>query len=458
MYGQVTIQALRQEVQALWKVGGPLVVNFLAVAGMSFADAVMAGRLGAPSLAAVAVGGSVWMLGFIFCLGFLMALSPIIAQHYGAGRLAMIGRYTRQGFWLSQVLGLSVLLVVWFSVQPAFESINIDVAFRDLTSGYVKAIYLGLPAMTVFLVLRFTSEGIGVTRPVMYTSLLSLVCNVFLNYVLMYGKFGMPALGAVGCGLASAITMWLMTITLAVYMFRHPRYKPLNILARVAPIRWPIFKEVLSLGWPIMITISTESGLFAAISILIGTLGVNVAAAHQIALNFASTMFMIPLALSAAVTVRVGHELGAGNVRAARFAGWVGIVFCGLFMSIAATMMLLFRHSVVQLYTTDIDVQAIAITLLFMAALFQVSDGIQIGAAGALRGYRDTRGPMLINTFAYWVLGFPCAYLAAKVFMLEPRYIWAALVLALTVSAALLTVRFRILSASRIRVDSAETA
>lgn len=454
MHDHSSTQTLGQELRALWKLGGPLVVNFLAVAGMSFADTVMAGRLGPRDLAAVAVGGSVWMLGFIFCLGFLMALSPIIAQHYGAGRLAMIGRYTCQGFWLSQVLGVSVLILVWFAVQPAFAAINIDVAFRDLTSGYVKAIYLGLPAMTVFLVLRFTTEGIGVTRPVMYVSLFSLVCNVFLNYVLMYGKFGLPALGAVGCGVASAITMWLMTITLAVYVFRHPRYKPLNIFARVAPIRWPIFKEVLSLGWPIMITISTESGLFAAISILIGTLGVTVAAAHQIALNFASTMFMIPLALSAAITVRVGHELGAGNVQAARFAGWVGIVFCGMFMSIAATLMLLFRHSVVRLYTTDADVQAIAISLLFMAAMFQVSDGIQIGSAGALRGYRDTRGPMVINTFAYWVLGFPCAYLAAKVFMLEPRYIWAALVLALTVSAVMLTLRFRALAARKVEESS----
>lgn len=458
MHGYKTLQALRQEVRALWKVGGPLTINFLAVAGMSFADAVMAGRLGPRDLAAVAVGGSVWMLGFIFCLGFLMALSPIISQYYGAGRLAMIGRYTRQGFWLSQFLGVSVLILVWFSVQPAFEFINIDVAFRDLTSGYVKAIYLGLPAMTAFLVLRFTTEGIGVTRPVMYTSLFSLLCNVFLNYVLMYGKFGLPALGAVGCGLASAITMWLMTIALATYIFRHPRYRPLKILTRIAPIRWPIFKEVLSLGWPIMITISTESGLFVAISILIGTLGVNVAAAHQIALNFASTMFMVPLALSAAITVRVGHELGAGNVRAARFAGWVGIVFCGLFMSFAAIMMLLFRNSVVRLYTNDVDVQAIAISLLFMAAMFQISDGIQVGAASALRGYRDTRGPMIINTFAFWVLGFPCAYLAAKVFMLEPRYIWAALVLALTVSASLLVLRFRVLATSRVRIGSIETA
>ena len=421
-------------------------MNFLAVAGMNFADAVMAGRLGASSLAAVAVGGSVWIIGLIVCLGFLMALSPIIARHYGAGRLDLIGRYTRQGFWLGLVIALLFFVMVQASVPSLLATVGIDEAFRDLTVGYVRAIYFGLPAIAVFFVLRFTNEGIGVTRPIMYTSLFSLVMNVFLNYVLMFGKFGFPALGAVGCGMASAITMWLMSFALTVYMFRHPRYKPLHIFSRLAPIRLSIFKEVLSLGWPIMISLVAEVGLFAAISLLMGTLGVTIAAAHQIAVNFASTMFMVPLALSSAITVRVCHELGKGDTAAARFSGKVGIIFCGLFMACAAVMMLSFRDAVVQIYTNDAEVQAIAFSLLLMAAFFQVADGVQIGAAGALRGYKDTRIPMWMNTFSFWVLGFPAAYLAAKVFELEPRYIWTGFVLGLTVSALLLTTRFRKIS------------
>ena len=326
---------------------------------------------------------------------------------------------------------------------PGSVFIGIDDNFRGLTTGYVKSIVLGMPAITVFLVLRFTTEGIGHTKPVMYTSLFSLVCNVFLNYVLMFGKFGAPALGAVGCGLASAITMWLMTIGLFIYASRAEIYKPLEIFSKVAPFRREVFTEVVTLGWPIMITIVAEAGLFSAISILVGTLGMEIAAAHQIALNFASTMFMVPLALSAAVTVRVGHELGAGKPVRARYAGTFGIVFCGLFMACSATLMMLFRHQVVGIYTDDLQVQAIAISLLLMAALFQVADGVQIGAAGALRGYKDTRVPMVINTFSYWVLGFPAAFLAAKVFELEPKFIWAAFVLGLTTSAVLLSIRFR---------------
>jgi MATE family multidrug resistance protein len=436
----------RQELRALWKVAGPLVVNFLAVAGMNFADAVMAGRLGPRQLAAVAVGGSVWIISLIICLGLLMSLSPIIARHYGAGRLDLIGRYTRQGVWIALALSLTLFLLVEAFVQPVLAAIGIDEAFRDLTGGYVKAIYFGLPAIAVFFVLRFTNEGIGVTRPIMYTSLFSLVANVFLNYVLMFGKFGFPALGVVGCGIASAITMWLMTIGLAIYVFRHPRYVPMRIFSKVAPIRLSIFSEVLSLGWPIMISLVAEVGLFAALSLLMGTLGVTIAAAHQIAMNFASTMFMVPLALSSAITVRIGHELGKGDAAAARFAGKVGITFCGLFMACAAIVMLSFRDAVVQIYTNDIDVQAIAVTLLLMAALFQVADGVQIGAAGALRGYKDTRVPMVINTIAYWLVGFPIAFLAAKVYFLEPKFIWSGLVLGLIVSAFLLTLRFRKIS------------
>jgi len=196
---QITVQRWRKEVRALWKVGGPLIVNFLAVAGMNFADAVMAGRLGPSALAAVAVGGSVWIIGLITCLGLLMALSPIIARHYGSGRLDLIGRYTRQGFWLGLVLALALFMLIQASVDPLLVFFGIDEGFRDLTIGYVRAIYFGLPAIAVFFVLRFTNEGIGVTRPIMYTSLFSLACNVFLNYVLMFGKFGFPALGVVGC-------------------------------------------------------------------------------------------------------------------------------------------------------------------------------------------------------------------------------------------------------------------
>ncbi len=277
---------------------------------MQFADAVMAGRLGAEALAAVAVGGSVWFLGFTVCLGLMMAISPIAARHYGAGEPEMIGRYTRQGLWLAVALGLTIFTLAQLFVDPILSFLGIDAGFRNLTIGYVRAIMFGAPAICAFLAFRFTTEGIGFTRPIMYTSLFALFCNVFLNWVLMYGKLGAPAFGAIGCGMASAITMWLMAFPLRAYASLKPIYKPLKIFDHMAPIRMPVLKEIFSLGTPIAVTITAEAGLFSAVSILVGTRGADITAAHQIALNFAATMFMIPLALSAATSVRIGHALG----------------------------------------------------------------------------------------------------------------------------------------------------
>ncbi|MGI9202884.1 MAG: MATE family efflux transporter [Woeseiaceae bacterium] len=434
------------ESRALLRLAGPLIVNNLSIAGMQFADAVMAGRLGASSLAAVAVGGSVWFLGFTVCLGLMMAISPIAARYFGAGQPEMIGRYTRQGLWLAVVLSLSIFTFVQLFIEPVLVFVGIDVGFRETTINYVRAIVFGAPAICAFLAFRFTTEGIGFTRPIMYTSLFALACNVFLNWVLMYGKFGLPAYGAVGCGMASATTMWLMSIMMTIYFARKPIYKPLKIFERMAPLRLPVLKEILHLGTPIAVTIAAEAGLFSVVSILVGTRGADITAAHQIALNFAATMFMIPLALSAATTVRIGHALGKGSPVGARLGGMTGILMCGAFMACSATFLLLFRDLVVGIYTNDPSVTEIAISLLLMAAVFQIADGVQIGSAGALRGYKDTRLPMLINTFSYWALGFPLAYLAAITYRAPPAYIWGGFVLGLSAAAILLTFRFNRLS------------
>ncbi|MFQ5608957.1 MAG: MATE family efflux transporter [Woeseiaceae bacterium] len=432
----------RNEIRRLLKLAGPLIVNNLTIAGMQFADAVMSGRLGAETLAAVAIGGSVWFLGFTVCLGTLMAISPIVARHFGAGDLDRIGRYTRQGMYLGIAYGIPLVLAGQFLMEPLLTFLTISPEFRHLSVGYLGAITWGAPGIFIFLALRFTTEGVGETKPIMYTSVFALACNVFLNWVLMFGKLGAPALGAVGCGLASAITMWLVALVLAVYMLSKDVYKPMHIFRRLAPPRPRIVGEIVSLGWPIAIMITAEAGLFSAISLMMGTRGTAITAAHQIGINFSATTFMIPLALSSAITIRVGHELGAGNIGRARYAGGFGILVCGAVMAIMAVMMLTFREYVVRLYTDDAVVQGIAVSLLLMAAIFQVADGVQIGAAGALRGYKDTRVPMLINTFAYWVLGAPLAYLAAIVYLLPPNYVWGGFIVGLSVAAVLLSWRY----------------
>ncbi|MCG8371703.1 MAG: MATE family efflux transporter [Proteobacteria bacterium] len=434
---------------AIARLAGPLVINNLAVAGMGFADAVMAGRLGAKTLAAVAVGSSTWFLAFTVGLGILMAISPIAAQLHGAGRRRKIGRYTRQGLYFALALGIPLIYAGQYAVEPALTAIGIDPGFRDLTVGYTKAILFGAPGMFMFLALRFTTEGIGHTRPIMYSSIFALACNVFLNWVFMYGNLGVPAMGARGCGIASAISMWLVMIALAGYVVVSPRYRELGIFSRFAPPRPGVLREIVVLGIPIAVTITAEAGLFNAVSILVGTLGATITAAHQIALNFAATLFMVPLGLSSAATIQVGQLIGAEDYERARIAGAAGIGLCGSFMTASAVFLLVFRDAVVSLYTDDPAVLGIALSLLAMVTIFQIADGVQIGAAAVLRGYKDTRYAMVINVFAYWVIAFPFAYMAAKVWRSPPNTIWASFVVGLTIAATLLTWRFVRLSRVR---------
>jgi MATE family multidrug resistance protein len=436
----------RNELVRLLRLAGPLIVNNLSIAGMHFADAAMAGRLGARALAGVAIGGSVWFFMFTIGLGILMAISPIAARHHGAGNPELIGRYTRQGIWLGLALSVPAIVAAHYAVPPLLATIGVDPDFRDITIGYVKAISWGAPGIFLFLAMRFTTEGIGETRPIMYTSVFALVCNVFLNWCLIYGKFGFPEMGAVGVAVASAITMWAIGIILTVYMLTHRRYVPLRLYMRLALPRPALVKEIVTLGLPIAVMVTAEAGLFNAVALLMGTLSTEITAAHQIAINFATIMFMVPLALSSSITVRVGHELGAGNFERARYAGGFGIVVCALFMTMSAGVMLLFRDYVVLLYTDDESVRSIAVGLLFMAAIFQIADGTQVGSAGALRGYKDTRLPMVINTFAYWVVGFPLAYLAAVTYKLPPNWIWGGFIVGLSIAAILLAWRYHRIS------------
>lgn len=428
------------------QLAGPLIVNNLAIAGMQVADAKMSGALGASSLAAVAVGSSVWFFFFTICLGLLMAISPIASRHFGAGHPELIGRYTRQGMYLGIAIAIPIILIAYFVVPGLLVYIGIDPEFRAVTIDYVKAIALGAPAIFVFLALRFTTEGIGNTKPIMYISIFALLCNIFLNYVFMYGHFGVPAMGAVGCGFASAVTMWVIAFVLLAYMSTSKSYEPMQLFSRIAPVRASILREIVVLGLPIAITITAEAGLFNAVAILMGTRGTEITAAHQIAINFAATMFMIPLALSSAITIRVGHEIGAMKMQRARYAGGFGILVCGAFMACSALFLFVFRDNVVSFYTDDPVVHGIAMSLLLMATIFQVADGIQIGAAGALRGYKDTRVPMLINTFAFWALGFPLAYLAAVSYRMPPSYVWGGFILGLSAAAIMLSWRYHRLS------------
>jgi MATE family multidrug resistance protein len=436
---------VRDDALAVLRLGAPLLANNLSITGMSFADTVMAGQLGAVDLAGLAIGVSYFNLFFFMGFGLLMAVSPSVAHAYGADDSVSVTRYTRQAWWIVMVLTCVLMLGLWQArwVLPAFA---IAPEILPVAVGYVHAISFGMPALLGFFALRYASEGLGRTKPIMFIGMVGLALNVFGNWVFIYGKLGMPRLGAVGCGVATALSLWAMFIAMAVHMRLHRAYRRFQFFARFDKPDVATLIELVRVGAPIAGSILAEGGLFVAAALLMGAMGPITTGAHQIALNYAAFMFMVPLAISSATTIHVGHMLGRGDRVRARAVGVVGIFMCAGVMLISALAIVGFNEQIATLYTRDPVVRDLAASLLLVAALFQLSDGVQVGAAGALRGFKDTTIPMAFSIFSYWVVGFTLAYMLGVRAAHGPVYVWFGLTAGLTVCAVLLVSRFLTIS------------
>lgn len=433
------------DARAIARLGAPILVNNLSVTGMSFADTVMAGQLGARDLAGLAVGVSYYNLFMFLGMGLFMALSPTVAHAYGAGDDGGVRRYVHQSWWLWLLLSIALVLAM-SQAHRVLPAIGIAPDILPIAIGYVHAMNWGLPGVLGFFALRFASEGLGHTRPIMYIAFGGLLLNVFGNWVFMYGKLGAPELGAIGCGVATAISLSTMCIAMIAYVATQRIYRPYALFSALALPDLRIIGELLRLGVPVAGSVLAEGGLFVAAALLMGVMGAITASGHQIALNYAAFMFMVPLAVSSATTIHVGHLLGSGDRAAARFAAGVGIGMCAAIMSISAITIVLFNDQIAAIYTRDAEVRTLAASLLLLAAVFQLSDGVQVGAAGALRGFKDTAVPMALSVFSYWVVGFPFAYVFGVYYGRGPVYVWIGLILGLSVSAVLLVARFRKIS------------
>jgi MATE family multidrug resistance protein len=420
-------------------------VNNLAFAGMAFADTVMAGQLGARALAGLSIGNAYFQL-FIFAgFGILMALSPSVAHAHGAGDVSAVVRYARQSWWLVLVMSCVMVFGLW-QVDWILPLLGVAPDIVDPASDFVHALSFGLPGALGFFALRYVSEGMGRTRPIMFIGCAALLFNIVGNWVLIYGKFGLPALGATGCAVSTALGYWLEFFALLWVMHCGRDCRPLRLFVAFDPPNWRLLRELLYLGMPIAGSLLSEGGLFVAAAFLMGGMGATVAAAHQIALNYATFTFMIPMAIGGATTIYVGQLLGSGKPAQARFAGTVGICCCTGVMLLAAGSMMLFNEQIAALYTRDVQVQALAATLLLVAALFQGFDGLQVGASGALRGFKDTALPMVFCVLSYWAVGFTLAYIAGVRWQLGPAYVWYGLTAGLVTASAALLARYRYIS------------
>jgi MATE family multidrug resistance protein len=429
------------EVRTTAVLAAPLVAGHVSTGMIGLVDSVIAGHHGTATLASVAVGTALFWLPMMIPMGTLMSLPPAVSQLDGAGRRHEIGALFRQGLWLAAMLG--VLLFGFLTLLTlALEPMGIAREIRPGAIAFLHGIRWGVPGLTLYLTMRYLSDGLHWTLPTMLLGFGGLLVLVPLGYALTYGVGGLPEMGAGGLGIASAIMMWAQALAFALYLWRARRFADLGLFAHFDRPHGPTLRTLLRNGLPIGVTVTMEGGLFIATALLIGRLGEVPAAAHQIAINVAALCFMVPMGVAEATTVRIGHALGRNDGQALRRAALAGYTIVLATQALSALVLLAGNEFVVGFYTADAAVATLAASLLLYAAAFQFPDGVQVLSAGALRGLKDTRVPMVLAALAYWGIGMPVGAGLGLGLGWGPRGMWVGLICGLTVAALLLCTRF----------------
>ncbi|MGH8852642.1 MAG: MATE family efflux transporter [Telluria sp.] len=450
---------VRLEIATLWRLSWPMLVGQLATVGMGVADVAMTGHVSAEELAAVSLGTSVWSIVLVTVMGTMMAINTVVAHEIGASRFDQIPHSVRQSLWKGVLVGLVACLFANLCTL-LFDHVGLDQPVADRAALFLHVISVGMPAFACYRALYGYTTSINQTMPIMWIAIFGLVFNVFSNWLLVYGNWGFPALGGVGCAVSTAVAIWLMLGAMVVWVKVAPAYRLTYPFTGWEGPDWKAIGEMLRLGVPIGITYFAEASAFGLISLLIARFGVVAVSAHQVALNFSSLVFMVPLSFSIGMLTRVGQAMGEGNPERARFAGWVGVGMSVAFGALSALGIAIFRWEIAAAYTSDPAVQAACAHLLLFAALFQLSDSTQVATASAIRGYRVTRPPMVIQLLAFWGVSLPLGCILglapqwfpwAPAAPLEATGFWIGLVVALTVAAVLLTWSFEKLARQRIR-------
>ncbi len=439
------------ETRALWHLAWPILVGQMASIGMAVTDVAMAGHASAQDLAGVSLGVSIWGIVVVTLMGMVMAVNPIISHHVGAKEFDKIPHVVRQALW--KALGLGVLALLLANLTSLlFDFMDLEPVVRSTAQQFVWVTSAALPAFACYRVLYGYSTSLNQTKPMMVISMLALVLNGIINWALVFGHWGFPKLGGVGCAWSTMLCVWFNTLALLWWMHRSDAYRATWPFTHWEWPHGPEVRKLLRLGLPIGVTYFAETTAFGLIALLVARFGSNPVAAHQIALNFASLVFMLPMSLGMALLTRVGQSLGAGNPQEAEFRAWVGVIVSLIASTLCAIGMAVFNVQIANAYTNDAAVAAIAAQLVFLAALFQVSDSTQVVTSCAIRGYKVTRAPMVIHLTAFWVFSLPLGCLlgwAPQGFPFVPEQpmaaqgFWIALIVGLTVAAAGLVVLLR---------------
>ena len=440
------VSQMLAELRPLWRIAWPLLIAQTAQIGTGVVDTLMAGNYGDVDLAAIAVGFNIWLPLYLIILGTLFACSAIVAQDFGAGRIERVRSFLPQGLWVAVALS-AVMTPLCLNSDMAITLLGLPEETAAKTSAYVSRVGLGFPALGIFMALRYHTQGLGITAPFAFASVVGFIANVPLNYMLIFGAWGAPELGAEGCGLATAASMWISTFIILLYVLTARSLQPYLPTRWLEGPDWGRISEILVVGLPVGLTFFLETGVFSAITLLIATLGDAAVAAHQIAINVWDVFYIPMVSVGSAMATRMGHAIGARNAQGVRMALWVGAALSTLIGLLAMSLLLLFPDAIIGAYTQSEDIRELALKLLRLAALFIMIDVVQIVGSFVLRAYKETRFPFIVVTLSYWGLALPLGYLLAIHWgNSSPEGtvdFWYTTILGIAVAAALITWRVR---------------
>jgi len=433
----------RFEARTILKLSGPIVLAQLTQTLMYFVDTVMAGRYSAVDMAAIAVASGLWFPVVMTMQGLLLALTPIVAQYYGSKQTKPVTHFTMQAMYLAMALAAALFIVMLY-VHVPIDLLNMDETLRQKSLDYLYYVSFGLFPAAGYMVLRSMFEGIGNTKASMWISFVGILVNIPANYVFIYGKLGMPALGGAGCGIATALVFLAMFIAILIYGWfsrttRRYRTHPDSYRVHLKDI-W----QIICIGTPIAFSIFFEVTLFACIPLAIVHLGPIMVAGHQIAQNYSGIVFMLPLSLGSAVLIRIGHLIGQQAINELKKTVSTAIILGITVSAVTATLTFLFRGQIASLYTGEYEVIVLASSLLMLACIYQITDSVQVICASILRGMKITKPTFFITYIAYWPVGFGLGYVLGLTDYIVPAMgvhgFWVGIIFGLTVAAILLSI------------------
>ena len=418
----------------------PILLTQVAQTGFGLIDTVMAGQLSAADLAAIAVAVAIWVPVVLLCCGVLMATSPLIAQVIGANQLQRIPTIAHQALWISILLGIFGMLVLQL-MPEFFHLLRIPENLHGKAGLFLHSIAFGVPALTLYSVLRCYCEALGHPHVVTLISLVALPTLIPLNYMFMYGFGFIPAMGSAGAGVSNAILQWAMLLVLIAYIKYAKTFAHVRLLQRFERVDRALCLRILKLGLPIGLAVFFEVSLFSTAALVVSPLGDTVIAAHQISMSITSQLFMIPYSLALALTIRVGQHYGAKNWRNMQHAQMVGFMVASFFALLTMLLLWFGRAWIIEFYNDDAEVFQVAFGLVIFAVAYQLIDAWQVTSAGCLRGMQDTKGPMWITLVAYWLIAFPLGVYLTRHVLHSAIGVWIGLITGLAIASLLLIAR-----------------